>query len=43
MAKVFVPVKEHRHPLHGDNYGLAVRDLWVRAGGATGRAGFLLA
>lgn len=41
--KVFVPVKEHRNPLHGNDYGLAVRDLWVRVDRATGGAGFLLA
>lgn len=42
-AGVCVPVKEHRDPLHGNNDRLAVWGLRVRVGGATGRAGFLLA
>lgn len=40
---VCVPVEEHRDPLHGNNDRLAVWGLRVRVGGATGRAGFLLA
>lgn len=40
---VCVPVEEYRDPLHGNNDRLAVWGLRVRVGGATGRAGFLLA
>lgn len=40
---MYVPVEEHRDPLHGNNDRLAVWGLRVRVGGATGRAGFLLA
>ena len=39
---VSIPVKQHGHPLHGDDDGLAVGGLGVRVGGATG-AGLLLA